>query len=520
VKYIAWVIVIILNLFFVYFSIIRALQRGGNWQRGYAYACVFQFIVEIVLYETTECIWVHFLIPNLVTQEIQTVHFALRQSIDAICNKGIRNPQFFLDAPNYLFVSTSISKHFPNLIESVIIQSYHYHLPGELAKKWMVRQPHEVLRQIQGRRRLTLKGLFNFTLTSIMIHFLTTLGASSATLQRMIVHSLQPLLLTSFMILFPYLKKYPEILAVLSVVVLYKAIVEFNKYRIQRGRERVIHLRDIEGSKIRPLSTQPDTSTSWVSKWLLGGDKAAGVALGNNNVDDDGIVCNDNNRSNIDGSENNYDTHLNMHDNNEERKSEGGDAISDDGSIGPWFEEVDSDHYREDEHDRIQSLSEVGKGRVKTTDFTNEPSPKDQSNAQKSESIKTTSKIKPNITNMTEPNISAGVSSRVLDKSDKVDEKRIPSMSDVEITKSPVNNISKTSTEIRFAPKQIRLNSISESKGEGISQSVITKSTISREMHMRLFGNSSSSSEDEIHCQLKEIGSVNFDISSSEEEVK
>lgn len=51
-KGLAWLLVIMLNFFFVYFSMLRGLQRGGRWQMVYLGACITQVLIEIVIYET------------------------------------------------------------------------------------------------------------------------------------------------------------------------------------------------------------------------------------------------------------------------------------------------------------------------------------------------------------------------------------------------------------------------------------------------------------------------------------
>lgn len=71
VKSLAWAMVILLNLFFVYFSMLRALEKDMHWQRLYAFLCVVQFLVEVFLYETSECIIMHFSIPDLVRSDVQ-----------------------------------------------------------------------------------------------------------------------------------------------------------------------------------------------------------------------------------------------------------------------------------------------------------------------------------------------------------------------------------------------------------------------------------------------------------------
>jgi hypothetical protein len=42
VKVIAWIVVILINFFFVFFSILRGLERGADWQRLFLMACIFR----------------------------------------------------------------------------------------------------------------------------------------------------------------------------------------------------------------------------------------------------------------------------------------------------------------------------------------------------------------------------------------------------------------------------------------------------------------------------------------------
>jgi hypothetical protein len=65
-----------------------------------------QLVAEVLFYETTECIVMNFIIPDLVRTEVQSVGFSLRQTIQKICSGSITPKQSVLDAPPYLFVST------------------------------------------------------------------------------------------------------------------------------------------------------------------------------------------------------------------------------------------------------------------------------------------------------------------------------------------------------------------------------------------------------------------------------
>jgi hypothetical protein len=63
-KVAALLFVLCLHVFFVMFSLSRALQRGKKWQKAFIAASIVQMIIEVFVYETTECIWLHYVIPS------------------------------------------------------------------------------------------------------------------------------------------------------------------------------------------------------------------------------------------------------------------------------------------------------------------------------------------------------------------------------------------------------------------------------------------------------------------------
>lgn len=67
-------------------------------------------MVEILFYETTECILMNFIIPDLVRTEVQSVVFSLRQTIQKVCH-GLyvgKDSSSTLDVPSYLYISTYV----------------------------------------------------------------------------------------------------------------------------------------------------------------------------------------------------------------------------------------------------------------------------------------------------------------------------------------------------------------------------------------------------------------------------
>jgi hypothetical protein len=155
-----------LNAFFIYFVMIKGVQKGRNWQEQYVACCLVQVGVDILLFETVECAWLNFLVPQYVHEEVASAAEKLRSLTQRVA--GLRTDieeaspdkeatKFFLNAPAHLFVSTKLAKKKPQLLESMIVSSYRHHLPGEICKTW----PHcsereETQRPTQVRTWLSL----------------------------------------------------------------------------------------------------------------------------------------------------------------------------------------------------------------------------------------------------------------------------------------------------------------------------------------------------------------------------
>jgi hypothetical protein len=135
-------LLVLFNGFFAYYSILHGFQKGISWQHSYLSSCISQLLVEIFLFETFECVWIQFLVPNLVASQVNRVGQILAATSEQLCSRLNNHKlndedivEHVLNTPDYLFVSTNLAKSYPNLVESSIILSYHDHLPGELAKK-------------------------------------------------------------------------------------------------------------------------------------------------------------------------------------------------------------------------------------------------------------------------------------------------------------------------------------------------------------------------------------------------
>jgi LPXTG-motif cell wall-anchored protein len=258
VKVLAWIVVVLINFFFVFFSLLRGLQRGDHWQKLFLMACIFresplipshgqpttlpppsspsliEILVEILFYETTECVMVHYIIPSLFSSPLlsSSCHYAAdlaRHEVERAAvtvksaimktfakDKNVPIPRYpiILDAPRYLFVSTNVSQHFPHLLESVIIQSYHTCSPPDHSTPWSrAHSSSSSSSNIWWTRGSKSRGVKSF-LTSLMQQF----GSTSPALQRFLIHLMQPLLVSSLIFLWAFLFNHPLWLILLGGV--------------------------------------------------------------------------------------------------------------------------------------------------------------------------------------------------------------------------------------------------------------------------------------------------------------
>ena len=204
-KYLAVAALAALNTFFVYFAILTGFRRGVEWQRGYLAACLVQFIVEILLFETMECVWVNCVIPALVSDEVRAVGDSIKEVVYNLSQVEPENSRFFLNAPEFLFVSTNLAKKFPQLMESILVQSYYSHVPGELAKKWQVGAVARIHRYYRLR---------NVTALTTILGSLQLMGTAPFIVHRMFVRFTQPIVLSALVLLIMLIVSSPVITGV------------------------------------------------------------------------------------------------------------------------------------------------------------------------------------------------------------------------------------------------------------------------------------------------------------------
>eukprot|EP01037_Dinobryon_pediforme_P022829 gene22829-biopygen13772 len=137
-KVAAAVTLLVLNIFFLYYTMLYASVRGLSWQWLFLSACIAQAFIELFINETLECLWLNYFVPLLAAREVAVAHKVLVDLADKFCRSdlSLSDQRDSLNAPDYLFVSTQAAKAFPHLMESSIICLHRSYLPGESAKQW------------------------------------------------------------------------------------------------------------------------------------------------------------------------------------------------------------------------------------------------------------------------------------------------------------------------------------------------------------------------------------------------
>lgn len=199
-------------------------------------------------------------ILDLARKEVEKAAMTVKAAIMKICedHNTIQDSKIVLDAPRYFFVSNNLSQYFPNLLESVIIQSYHTCYLPEYTTPWM-RSTYTSSTLWKSSKSRAIKSIF----TSMMQQF----GSTSPTIQRFMIHLIQPLLVSSLIFLWAFFFNNP-IWFILPTTLIGLAMI-FYWFRSQRKQDTVplIHPalqddQDVEKILITPTSVAAPVSTS------------------------------------------------------------------------------------------------------------------------------------------------------------------------------------------------------------------------------------------------------------------
>jgi hypothetical protein len=245
----------------MYYILLKGFSGGLTWQFQYLMCCLVQLAVDLLLFETIECAWLNFTVPQYVQQEVAEAAEQLVALAKAVAvsseplthekNASIHEQgQFFLNAPAHLFVSLKVAKAFPQLIESMIVGTYTNHLPGAIRKTW----PHAEGGREKPHQKYKEEGIALFAVLMIA-GIVTAFMALPFAYQKVSLRLLQPLLFSGVSVAF-----YAVTISTVGVVLFslsVAAVVCLGIWRLYQADRIGRGIRPIVGSsQIFPMSDE------------------------------------------------------------------------------------------------------------------------------------------------------------------------------------------------------------------------------------------------------------------------
>jgi hypothetical protein len=230
-KRMAWCAVIVLNVYFVYFSVLRGMTRSVSWQRDYVIVCVAELLVEVFFYETVECLWIHYMLPSLVRDDVEAIMKTVRDTVHEAFAQQESSAAAPLNSPRYFFPSYQLAQSYPGRFESSIVLAFRsYFPPPELDMALSESTNDDVTgdvvvgkRSDSGNRKTSIMTMLLkwFSLGVIIFSAVQHLATTPIRLQKVVVHTLQPIILSFFAICYIFFVNSPEMLLIpLGIVVL------------------------------------------------------------------------------------------------------------------------------------------------------------------------------------------------------------------------------------------------------------------------------------------------------------
>eukprot|EP01034_Spumella_vulgaris_P031902 gene31902-39415_t len=204
-KYVKWVtlfLIVALNAFFMYYSLLKGISKGIHWQNQYLQGCITQLFIEIFLFESIECIWINYWVPDLVSSEVMEAGVILKESAEKI--------------------SLAEKGHDGEVANT----NYHNHLPGEISRTWRneragAENEKKVKNSFEGKK--TFGAIFFSCVVALsagLSIMLQALGSLPYFYQRVIIRFVQPVLLSGLTLLWYFAIKNPIYIGVLAAILI------------------------------------------------------------------------------------------------------------------------------------------------------------------------------------------------------------------------------------------------------------------------------------------------------------
>jgi hypothetical protein len=147
IKCLAFTLLILMNLYFVFACMLYGRDKGLTWQIGWFYACMVNVAVDVFINSVTMAAVIHYLVPNLILEKARHLRTMLSNVTRDLFKQGRgdhvdmsngpsslirprrnnlnlnlkKSPSQTFSPSEYYFVSVHLARTFPQLLESHLI---------------------------------------------------------------------------------------------------------------------------------------------------------------------------------------------------------------------------------------------------------------------------------------------------------------------------------------------------------------------------------------------------------------
>ena len=180
---------------------VMSSQQTVHWQAVFSMLFCIQFLLEIVIVESVSCLLVHVWAPLQFRSQIRNAFKILTDLGVYLCktrrSKWITYAVPSLDAPKYFFPSHMLASHYPHLIESAIIHSYHTNMLENTAFAWR----HDV--PVSPPDTMTMRSVVSITCRRWLSRILRVIAKPSTVHSKLYVHAFQTLFVFGIALIVP-----------------------------------------------------------------------------------------------------------------------------------------------------------------------------------------------------------------------------------------------------------------------------------------------------------------------------
>jgi len=139
-KYLAGAAIMCVNLFCLFYAILKGYSRGVAWQQQFLVASILQLLVEIFVFETLEVLWRNVVVPQFAVTEVHHACVEVLKTINKFADDlalsealggagsgqtvGVATEMDVFNSSDYFFVSKQLARAHPSTIESKIVTRY------------------------------------------------------------------------------------------------------------------------------------------------------------------------------------------------------------------------------------------------------------------------------------------------------------------------------------------------------------------------------------------------------------